>query len=72
MLGWPLHIWENVMVGSLLAAAVSAAIVCVATYAVVSLQRQEIAASKAEFEHYRIDAAEKISASQDTGQSCRK
>lgn len=48
------------MVGSLAVAAFAAALVGIATYAVVQLQRQEIAASKDEFERYKLDAGQSI------------
>lgn len=48
------------MVGSLAFAAFSAVVVGIATYAVVILQRQEISASKDEFERYKLDAGQSI------------
>jgi hypothetical protein len=63
MLGLSLHGWENVMVGSLAFAALFAAIVGISTYCVVQLQREEISASKDDFERYKIDASKEIAAS---------
>src|SRR6266851_3627047 len=54
MLGLSLHGWENTMVASLALAAVFAAIVGICTYCVVQLQREEIQASKDDFEKYKI------------------
>lgn len=62
MLGLSLHAWENLMVGSLAAAAFVAFLVVVSTWAVVHLQRQELAASKDEFERYKLESGEKIAA----------
>lgn len=60
MFGLSLHTWENLMVGSLVAAALAAVAVVVATYAVVQLQRLEIADSKDEFERYKLSAGQSI------------
>jgi hypothetical protein len=60
MFGLSLHAWENVMVGSLAFAAFAALVVGIATFAVVKLQRQEIAASKDELERYKLDAGQAI------------
>lgn len=60
MFGLSLHTWENVMVASLAVAAVAAAILGIATFAVVQLQRQEISTSKDEFERYKLDAGQKL------------
>jgi hypothetical protein len=62
MLGLSLQGWENVMIASLCIAALFAAVVGVSTYCVVQLQREQITASKNEFETYKLDAAERISA----------
>jgi hypothetical protein len=48
------------MVGSLLFAAVAAAVVGVSTWAVVRLQRKELAGSKAEFDTYKLETAKRI------------
>jgi hypothetical protein len=60
--GLSLHGWEEVMRFSLALAGVFALIVGVSTYFVVTLQREEIAASRDEFERYKLDAGAKISA----------
>lgn len=60
MLGMSLHTWENLMVASLVSAALAAAFVGVATFAVVRLQRVELAASKDEFERYKLGAGIEI------------
>ena len=56
MFGLSLHGWENAMIASLAFAAFFAVIVGVSTYCVVQLQRQEIAASKEDFERYKIES----------------
>lgn len=61
MAGLSLHGWENVMLASLALAAVFAALVGVATYCVVQLQRAEIAEAKEESERYKLDVERKIS-----------
>ena len=58
MFGLSLHVWENVMVGSLAFAALAAAIVGVATYAVVQLQRVEIEHSNRTIAEANARAAE--------------
>ena len=60
MLGLSLHGWENWMVGSLIVAAIFALIAGFSTWAVVKLQRQEISASKEDFDRYKLDTEEKI------------
>jgi hypothetical protein len=71
MLGLSLHAWENIMLGSLAFAAVAAAVVGVATYCVVQLQRVELAASKEEFEKYKIDTGKEIAAANAVGDSAK-
>lgn len=56
MFGLDLHSWENIMVGSLIVAGMIAVAVGVATLQVVRLQRAEIAASKSDFEKYKLDS----------------
>lgn len=60
MLGFDLHWWETAMLVSLGVAAIAAALVGVATYAVVHLQRQEAKTTAAEFAQYKVDAGVKI------------
>ena len=48
------------MLGSLGIAAFAAAIVGISTYVVVQLQRQELSASKGEFERYKLEAGQAI------------
>jgi hypothetical protein len=55
MLGLSLHGWENAMVVSLIIAGLFALVAGAATWAVVRLQRIEIASSKDEFERYKIE-----------------
>jgi len=54
--GLSLHGWEDVMRASLAIVGVAGVIVGLATFFVVKLQREEIAASKDEFERYKISA----------------
>jgi hypothetical protein len=54
MLGLSLHGWENWMVGSLIFAAAFALIAGFSTWAVVRLQRIELADSKMEFDKYKL------------------
>jgi hypothetical protein len=61
MLGLSLHGWENAMVVFLIIAGFFALIAGAATWAVVRLQRIEIAESKIEFEKYKLDTAKGIS-----------
>lgn len=61
MLGLPLHGWENAMVIFAIIAACSAFVAGVATWAVVRLQRIEMAASKLEFDKYKLDTSKDIS-----------
>ena len=60
MLGLSLHTWEDLMVASLVIAAFAAAFVGITTFAVVRLQRLELAASKDEFDRYKLDAGVEI------------
>jgi hypothetical protein len=62
MLGLSLHGWENSMVVFLIVAGFFALLAGAATWAVVRLQRVEIAESKTEFEKYQQDSNERISA----------
>ena len=71
MLGLSLHAWENLVVVSLALAGVIALVVGVATFCVVRLQRAEISESKAEFERYKVDAGEKISAAEAVGKTAQ-
>ena len=56
MLGLSLHGWENFVIGSLAGVAFFGVLVGIASWAVVKLQRIEIAATKEEFEKYKVDA----------------
>jgi hypothetical protein len=60
MLGLSLHGWENAMVVSLIIAGFFALIAGAATWAVVRLQRIEIAESKIEFDKYKLDTGRDI------------
>jgi hypothetical protein len=64
MLGLSLHGWENMMVGSLAFAAIFAVAVGISTYCVVQLQRAEIAASKDDFDRFKLESDIKISSAQ--------
>jgi hypothetical protein len=61
MLGLTLHGWENAMVGALVIAGFFAIVATAATWAVVRLQRNEIAYSKDEIDRYRLKTAKEIS-----------
>jgi hypothetical protein len=54
VLGLSLHGWENAMVISLIIAGFFALIVGAATWAVVRLQRIELAESKRELDEYKL------------------
>jgi hypothetical protein len=60
MLGFSLHGWENAMVVFLIIAGFFALIAGAATWAVVRLQRIELAQSRAAFDRYKIDAAKDV------------
>jgi hypothetical protein len=60
--GLSLHGWEDVMRGSLAIVGVFGLLVGLATFFVVTLQREEIATSKDELEEYKLDAGKKIAA----------
>jgi hypothetical protein len=60
MLGLSLHGWENAMVVFLIVAGFFALIAGAATWAVVRLQRIELAESKEAFERYQIAAAKEL------------
>jgi hypothetical protein len=60
VLGLSLHGWENAMVIFLIIAGFFALTAGAATWAVVRLQRIELAASKEEFDRYKLEAGEKI------------
>lgn len=55
--GLSLHGWEDAMRGSLAIVGVFGLLVGLATFFVVTLQREEIAESKSEFDKYKISAA---------------
>jgi hypothetical protein len=71
MLGLPLQAWENLMVGSLAFAAFAAAVVGVSTWAVVRLQRQELTASKLEFDSYKLETGKRIADANAAGESAK-
>ena len=54
MLGFSLHTWEDVMLLSLLAAALAAVFVIVSTYAVVQMQRREAIEAKRDLDAYKL------------------
>lgn len=56
MLGLSLNIWTAIMLLSLGAAAIAAAVVGVSTYAVVQLQKQAAADAEEAFEKYKVTA----------------
>lgn len=60
MFGWSLHGWENAMVGFLIVAGLFALLAGAATWAVVRLQRIELAESQSAFARYKIDAAKDV------------
>jgi hypothetical protein len=64
MLGFSLHDWENAMVVFLIVAGAFALLAGAATWAVVRLQRAELAASRQEFEKYKLDAGKEIADAQ--------
>jgi hypothetical protein len=57
MLGLSIDSWNLALVGGLALGALSAAIVVVATIAVIRLQNAESAATKQEFDRYKLEAA---------------
>jgi hypothetical protein len=61
MFGLTLHGWENAMVMFLIIAGLFALVAGVATWAVVHLQRIEIAKSGEELERYKLDTRKEIS-----------
>ncbi len=60
VLGLSLHEWENAMVVFLIAAGLFALLAGAATWAVVRLQRIELAASQRELDRYKTEAGLKI------------
>jgi hypothetical protein len=67
MFGLSLHSWEDLMIFALAIVGAFGVLVGVATFAVVRLQRAEIASSKEEFDKYKIEAGEKVSAAETVG-----
>ena len=61
MLGLSLHGWENVMVVFLILAGFTALVAGVSTWAVVRLQRIELAGTEQEFDKYKLDTAKEKS-----------
>jgi hypothetical protein len=55
-----LHGWENFMIAMLVFAGGFALLAGIATWAVVKLQREEIAASKIEFDRYKLGAEAQV------------
>jgi hypothetical protein len=53
MFGWPLQVWENVMVTSLVVAALAAVLLVIAAYSVVQLQRKEIQSAARDAAEYK-------------------
>ena len=62
--GLSLHGWDEVMRLSLALTGVFGLIVGISTYLVVTLQREEIAASREEFDRYKLEAGQRISESE--------
>ena len=58
--GLSLHGWEEAMRFSLAVVGVAGLIVGVSTYFVVTLQREEIASSRDEFDRYRVEAGREV------------
>jgi hypothetical protein len=71
MLGLSLHGWEDFMIAALAGVAFFGVLVGVATWAVVTLQRAEIAASKDEFERYKLDAGKRIAGANAAGDAAK-
>jgi hypothetical protein len=71
MLGVSLHSWENAMVIFLIIAGFFALIAGVATWAVVKLQRVEIANSNREFDEYKIESARQIAQANAAGEAAK-
>lgn len=69
--GLSLHGWEDVMRASLAIAGLFGLIVGLATWFVVKLQREELAASKQELDLYKIDAGERIAAANAAGEAAK-
>jgi hypothetical protein len=67
MFGLSLHSWEDLMIFALAIVGAFGVVVGVATFAVVRLQRAEIASAKEEFDKYKIEAGEKVSAAETVG-----
>jgi hypothetical protein len=67
MLGLSLHGWENTMVMSLIIAGFFALIAGAATWAVVQLQREELAESKNEFDKYKLTVEGQVSEAKKEG-----
>ena len=67
MLGLSLEAWNNIMLLSLGAAATSAVVVGISTYAVVRLQRAEAADAASEFERYRMSVASQVADAKSEG-----
>lgn len=72
MFGMSLPGWENLMVGSLAIAAFAAAIVGIATWAVVKLQRQELASSQQELSLYKLETATRIAEANAAGETAKE
>lgn len=69
--GFSLHGWEDVMRASLAIAGVFGLIVGLSTWFVVKLQREEITASKQEFDSYKLETEKKISEANAAGKSAK-
>lgn len=65
--GFSLHGWEDLMRFSLAVVGVFGLLVGLSTFFVVTLQREELAASKSEFEKYKKDSDVKIAAAETAG-----
>src|SRR3954453_12195944 len=71
MLGLSLHGWENWMVTFLIIAGLFALAAGFATWAVVRLQRIELAESAKEFERYKISAAKDVAEANERAENAR-
>jgi hypothetical protein len=70
--GISLHGWEDVMRTSLAIVGAVGLMVGLATWFVVKLQREELAASKIEFDKYKVEAGEEIAAANALGEAAKR
>jgi hypothetical protein len=69
--GFSLHGWENAMVVFLIIAGFFALLAGAATWAVVRLQRIELAESRQEFDRYKVESGREISAANAMGENAK-